>query len=108
MDDFYKIPWLDCGDFNDHAESSSEKTSFSARSDARNTAKSRDNINKCSRLIDLGCSRPRSNGGGGTVNTLVRLDRALANSDWRLKFPDSGKLTSYVLRPLPHDCKHGR
>lgn len=41
---------------------------------------------------DLGCNGPRltwTNNRGGTTNTMVRLDRALANESWRLKFSEA-------------------
>lgn len=47
----------------------------------------------------MGYSGPRltwTNGRGGMGNTLVRLDRALANSDWRLKFPEA------AVENIPH------
>ena len=83
-------PWLVAGDFNDHANVS-EKRSF--RGDASNgrSYKFMENINNCN-FVDLGCSGPRltwSNGRHGLANTLVRLDRALANPEWRIKFPDA-------------------
>lgn len=86
----YRIPWLAAGDFNDHA-SSSEKKSLRGGSDQRRVEKFVDNLNKC-RLMDLGSSGLAltwSNGRLGMDNTLVRLDRALVNPEWRLAFPEA-------------------
>ncbi|GMP46357.1 hypothetical protein CsSME_00014559 [Camellia sinensis var. sinensis] len=41
--------------------------------------------------MDLGCARPWltwSNNRKGWANTMVRLDRALCNIEWRTTFPD--------------------
>ncbi|GMP98513.1 hypothetical protein CsSME_00046366 [Camellia sinensis var. sinensis] len=41
--------------------------------------------------MGLGCSGPRltwSNNKKGWANTIVRLDRALCNTEWRTSFPN--------------------
>ena len=86
----WNLPWLVVGDFNDHVDSS-EKRSFARGSSSSHSGTFINNINNCN-LVDLGCSGPRltwSNNRGGFANTLVRLDRALANPDWRLRFPEA-------------------
>ncbi|XP_028117920.1 uncharacterized protein LOC114315507 [Camellia sinensis] len=67
-------PWLVAGDFNDFS-TSNEKRSF------------------------IGCSGPRltwSNNQKGWANTMVRLDRAMCNTEWRTSFPDG------AVHNLPH------
>ena len=87
------LPWLVAGDFNDHLDSS-EKRTYATTSNALINRRSQQfaaNINRCN-LIDLGCNGPRltwTNNRGGTANTLVRLDRALANEGWRIKYPEA-------------------
>ncbi|KAL7226194.1 hypothetical protein ACSBR1_021345 [Camellia fascicularis] len=88
-------PWLVAGDFNDFT-SPNDKRSFHGRShqnlsqDQRRSSKFNDRINHC-KLMDLGCAGPRltwSNNRKGWANTMVRLDRAMCNTEWRTTFPD--------------------
>ncbi|XP_028080538.1 uncharacterized protein LOC114282097 [Camellia sinensis] len=88
-------PWLVAGDFNDFS-SPNEKQSLqgsntqSINQDLRRSSKFNDRLNLC-KLMDLGCAGPRltwSNNQKGWANTMVRLDRALCNTEWRLTFPD--------------------
>ena len=88
--DFYNMPWLVAVDFNDYADSS-EKRSFGETLENSRMQKFITNINQCN-LIDLGCNGPRltwTNNREGMANTLVRLDKALANEGWRVKFPEA-------------------
>ena len=69
----------------------SKKMSFSCGSNSNQSGTFMNNINNCN-LVDLGCSRLRltwSNNRGGFGNAFVRLDRAIANPDCRLKFPEA-------------------
>ena len=83
----YNILWLVAGDFNDHG-GSSEKISFGSSSSQNRSSVFINNINGYG-LADLRCGEPGltwSNNRQGLANTLVRLDRALANANWCLKF----------------------
>ncbi|KAL7201449.1 hypothetical protein ACSBR1_033199 [Camellia fascicularis] len=89
-----QLPWLLVGNFNDHT-SPEEKKSFSTNQNlGQSLSRSRkfvNNINSCN-LIDLGCTGPSltwSNNRQGWAKTLIRLDRALCNTEWRTRFPKS-------------------
>ncbi|KAI7989599.1 hypothetical protein LOK49_LG13G01930 [Camellia lanceoleosa] len=88
-------PWLVAGDFNDFT-SQHEKRSFqgnnsqSMSQDQRRSRKFNDRLNNC-KLMDLGCAGPRltwSNNRKGWANTMVRLDRAMCNTERQTLFPD--------------------
>ncbi|XP_028093436.1 uncharacterized protein LOC114293550 [Camellia sinensis] len=88
-------PCLVTGDFNDFS-TSNEKRSFtgnqnlSLSQDHRRSRKFNKRMSNC-KLMDLGCTRPRltwSNNRKGWANTMVRLDRAMCNTEWRTSFPD--------------------
>ncbi|XP_028093960.1 uncharacterized protein LOC114294059 [Camellia sinensis] len=88
-------PWLVAGDFNDFS-SSNEKRSLqgsntqSINQDLRRGSKFNDRLN-IYKLMDLGCAGPRltwSNNRKGWANTIVRLERALCNTEWRITFLD--------------------
>ncbi|KAL7254135.1 hypothetical protein ACSBR1_008521 [Camellia fascicularis] len=88
-----QLPWLLAGDFNDHA-SPEEKRSYSTNQNlSQSLSRSRkfvNHINNCN-LLDLGCTGPSltwSNNRQGWAKTLIRLDRALCNAEWRTRFPD--------------------
>ncbi|KAI7993660.1 hypothetical protein LOK49_LG11G02200 [Camellia lanceoleosa] len=83
-----QAPWLLASDFNDFSHQN-EKRAFSDQNSSNATQNQRrsrqfvERINKCS-LMDLGCVGPRltwSNNRKGWTNTMVRLDRALCNSE---------------------------
>ena len=81
------------GDFNDFS-STSERRNNARDSNGRNHCrlnKFNDNLDICG-LMDLGSCGPRmtwTNGRFGLTNMLVRLDRALANANWRAMFPEA-------------------
>ncbi|KAL7247368.1 hypothetical protein ACSBR2_002308 [Camellia fascicularis] len=88
-------PWLVAGDFNDYS-SAADKRSFSSATSQnlsqsqRKSQKFSDRISSCN-LMDLGCVGPRltwTNNRKGWANTMVRLDRALCNTEWRTLFPE--------------------
>ncbi|KAI8025856.1 hypothetical protein LOK49_LG02G03284 [Camellia lanceoleosa] len=88
-------PWLVAGDFNDFT-SQHEKRSFqgnnslSLSQDQRRNRKFNNRLNNC-KLMDLGCAGPRltwSNNRKGWANTMVRLDKAMCNTEWCTVFPD--------------------
>ncbi|XP_028122805.1 uncharacterized protein LOC114319940 [Camellia sinensis] len=87
--------WLLAGDFNDFSHQNekqafSDQNSSNAAQSQRRSRQFVERINKCS-LMDLGCVGPRltwSNNRKGWANTMVRLDRALCNSEWHTLFPD--------------------
>ncbi|CAL5413457.1 unnamed protein product [Camellia sinensis] len=88
-----QLPWLLAGDFNDHA-SPEEKRSYSTTQHlSQSISRSRkfvNHINNCN-LLDLGCTGPSltwSNNRQGWAKTLIRLDRALCNAEWRTRFPE--------------------
>ncbi|XP_028101218.1 uncharacterized protein LOC114300550 [Camellia sinensis] len=87
-----QLPWLLVGDFNDHA-SLKEKRSFSTNQNLSHSLscsrKFVNHINSCN-FIDLGCTGPSltwSNNRQGWAKTLIRLDQALCNAEWRTRFP---------------------
>ncbi|KAL7169635.1 hypothetical protein ACSBR2_034637 [Camellia fascicularis] len=58
--------------------------------DQRRTKTFADRMNRCN-LMDMGCSGPRltwTNNRQGSANTMVKLDRAMCNSEWRTSFPE--------------------
>lgn len=78
------------GYFNDF-RCSAESSSKISYSDSVKTKTFSDNISK-NDLMDLGCSGPMltwNNGRQGLANTKRRLDRALANPEWRMIFPEA-------------------
>ena len=78
------------GDFNDHLDDS-EKRSYNSQSSNSNTRKFVDYMQN-TKIIDLGCTGPKltwTNGRKGLAKTLVRLDREMANPDWRCLFPNA-------------------
>ncbi|CAL5432119.1 unnamed protein product [Camellia sinensis] len=88
-------PWLVAGDFNDYS-SFEDKRSFSTSpsqnlsQSQRRSQKFSDRISSCN-LMDLGCVGPRltwTNNRKGWANTMVRLDRALCNTEWQTLFPE--------------------
>ncbi|KAL7228900.1 hypothetical protein ACSBR2_007568 [Camellia fascicularis] len=88
-------PWLVAGDFNDYS-SAADKRSFSSATSQnlsqsqRKSQKFSDRISSCN-LMDLGCVGPRltwTNNRKAWANTMVRLDRALCNTEWRTLFPE--------------------
>ncbi|KAL7169819.1 hypothetical protein ACSBR2_034787 [Camellia fascicularis] len=94
-------PWMVAGDFNDFA-SQEEKRSLAGNphssQDRRRTKTFADRMNRCS-IMDLGCSGPKltwTNNRKGWANTMVRLDRAMCNSEWRTSFLEG------LVRNLPH------
>ncbi|XP_028127267.1 uncharacterized protein LOC114323788 [Camellia sinensis] len=93
-------PWMVAGDFNDFA-SQEEKRSLAGNphssQDRRRTKTFADRMNRCS-IMDLGCSGPKltwTNNRKGWTNTMVRLDRAMCNSEWQTSFPEG------LVRNLP-------
>ncbi|XP_028072274.1 uncharacterized protein LOC114274528 [Camellia sinensis] len=88
-------PWLVAGDFNDYS-SFEDKRSFSTSpsqnlsQSQRRSQKFSDRISSCN-LMDLGCVGPRltwTNNRKRWANTMVRLDRALCNTEWQTLFPE--------------------
>ncbi|KAL7218868.1 hypothetical protein ACSBR2_012022 [Camellia fascicularis] len=87
-------PWLVAGHFNDFANQSEKRSLLgghnrSQNQDQRRTQKFLDRMNNCN-LMDLGCTGPRltwTNNRKGWANTMVRLDRAMCNTEWRATFP---------------------
>ncbi|WJX47132.1 hypothetical protein P8452_33857 [Trifolium repens] len=82
-------PWLLAGDFNDIVCAGEKKGGASASIRKCNTFK--DRIDACN-LIDMGAMGPKFTWRGpiyhGGQRIFERLDRALCNDHWRLKFPD--------------------
>ncbi|GMP63610.1 hypothetical protein CsSME_00025233 [Camellia sinensis var. sinensis] len=88
------------GDFNDFAGQDEKRCLTStclSSQDQRRTKTFTDRMNRCN-LMDMGCSGPRltwTNNRQGCANTMVRLDRAMCNSEWRTTFPEG------LVRNLP-------
>ncbi|KAL7220555.1 hypothetical protein ACSBR2_013438 [Camellia fascicularis] len=83
-------PWIVAGDFNDFS-TTQEKRNFNGNQDQRRSRKFNERMHHCN-LMDLGCSGPRltwSNNRKGWANTMIRLDRAMCNTEWRTSFPNS-------------------
>ncbi|KAL7222108.1 hypothetical protein ACSBR1_023926 [Camellia fascicularis] len=86
-------PWLLAGDFNDFASLDEKRTMSGSQNqsqDQRRAQKFTERVNNCN-LMDLGCIGPKvtwSNNKKGWANTMVRLDRAMCNTEWRTSFPD--------------------
>lgn len=81
--------WMIAGDLNDTAN---QDESSSVADDGNGSQRRRfgDRINRCN-LVDLGYSGSKftwSNNRSGLANIKKRLDRALANSQWRTQFPE--------------------
>ncbi|KAL7219921.1 hypothetical protein ACSBR2_012893 [Camellia fascicularis] len=95
-------PWMIAGDFNDFASHSEKRHSAgssnqSSSQDQRRINKFSERMNNCN-LMDLGCSGLRltwTNNRQCWVNTMVRLDRAMCNSERRTSFPEG------LVRNLP-------
>ena len=93
------MAWMAIGDFNNFS-STNERRSFArdpGNANHRRAMKFAHNLARYG-LEDLGSSGPTmtwSNGRPGLANTLVRLDRAVANYEWRQMFPEA------TLRVLP-------
>lgn len=90
-----QYPWMLAGDFNDFMnleDRRSFRNNTPIKAEIRRRAERfAANLNRCG-LIDLGCCGPRltwTNGREGLANTLVRLDRALANEKWKELFPEA-------------------
>jgi hypothetical protein len=83
-------PWLLAGDFNDIVSPDEKRGGASAS--RRKCAIFRDRIDACN-LLDLGATGPKFTWRGpifhGGQRIYERLDRALCNDQWRLKFPDA-------------------
>ena len=87
--DLHNLPWVMVGDFNDIL-SCDEKLGGN-RPVASRIREFRDCLNACS-MIDMRFSRPKytwSNCHDFSSLIMERLDRVVANSDWRLLFPDA-------------------
>ncbi|XP_028055969.1 uncharacterized protein LOC114260109 [Camellia sinensis] len=93
MSHIVRDPWLVAGDFNNF-NNQEEKRNFpinQARNQnlsQRRYMKFSQQIGNCS-LIDIGCVEPRltwTNNRQGWSNTMVRLDKALCNMEWRTLF----------------------
>ncbi|XP_028105054.1 uncharacterized protein LOC114304080 [Camellia sinensis] len=90
-----KEPWLVASDFNDFTSASEKRGLYQSNSqsisqDQRRSRKFNERLNNCN-LMDLECIGPRltwSNNRKGWANTMVRLDRAMCNTEWRTTFPD--------------------
>ncbi|KAL7174503.1 hypothetical protein ACSBR2_033704 [Camellia fascicularis] len=88
-------PWMVAGDFNDYSSSADKRSLLSHQGQTssqsqRRSQKFTDRVNNCN-LMDLGCVGPRltwTNNRKGWANTMVRLDRALCNTEWRTLFPE--------------------
>ena len=83
------LPWVVLGDFNEILYSN-EKLGGAMR-EAKKIVDFRDCLNRCG-LVDLGFIRQKytwCNGRYGGERTKLRLDRAVANKDWMLRFPDA-------------------
>ncbi|XP_028075296.1 uncharacterized protein LOC114277597 [Camellia sinensis] len=88
-------PWLVAGDFNDFTTANDKRSFHGSHQqtfsrDQRRSRKFNERIDNC-KLIDLGCIGPMltwSNNREGWSNTMVRLDRAMCNTEWRTTFPD--------------------
>ncbi|KAK2986298.1 hypothetical protein RJ640_021867 [Escallonia rubra] len=88
--DSFSSPWVAAGDFNDYS-GQSERRSFTPFNDFQRCQTFNNNLSNCG-LMDLGSRGPKltwDNGRQGFANTKERLDRAVANSDWRIKFPEA-------------------
>ncbi|XP_028090167.1 uncharacterized protein LOC114290449 [Camellia sinensis] len=79
-------PWLLTGDFNDFASLDENRTMSGSQNqsqDQRRARKFTERVNNCN-LMDLGCAGPKltwSNNRKGWANTMVRLDRAMCNTE---------------------------
>jgi exonuclease III len=85
----HSLPWVMVGDFNDIL--SSEEKWGGNRPSASRMAEFHACINSCS-LIDLGFSGPKytwTNSQDVSSLIMQRLDRALANPEWRFLFPEA-------------------
>ncbi|KAL7177603.1 hypothetical protein ACSBR2_030877 [Camellia fascicularis] len=77
-------------DFAADKRSFSSATSQNLSQSQRKSQKFSDRISSCN-LMDLGCVGPRltwTNNRKEWANTMVRLDRALCNTEWRTLFPE--------------------
>ncbi|KAL4620053.1 hypothetical protein ACB092_06G126100 [Castanea dentata] len=84
-----EMPWVVFGDFNEITQSE-EKVGWMER-DARQMREFRECLNNCD-LTSLGFVGQRytwCNGHLGEQRTLIRLDRMVANEEWRGLFPEA-------------------
>jgi exonuclease III len=87
--DLHNLPWVMLGDFNDIL-SCDEKWGGNRPSNSR-MSEFKNCLNACN-MIDLGFSGPKftwSNCHDVSSLIMERLDRALANPDWRILFPEA-------------------
>jgi hypothetical protein len=87
--DLLSLPWVMVGDFNDIL--SSEEKWGGNKPSASRMAEFHACLNSCS-LIDLGFSGPKytwTNSQDVSSLIMQRLDRALANPEWRFLFPEA-------------------
>ena len=83
------MPWVVCGDFNKITHAN-EKLGWLDR-DAAQMWEFRESLRRCG-LIDLDFVGQRytwCNGRLGEQRTLIRLDRGVANKEWRSMFPEA-------------------
>ncbi|XP_057246683.1 uncharacterized protein LOC130589440 [Beta vulgaris subsp. vulgaris] len=95
----YSGPWLLAGDFNETISMNERNGVGGSEMErrCRNFANWIDNVN----LIDLGAAGPQHTwfrGSSPDTFKSARLDRCLANEDWRLKFSEA------AVRNLPKSC----
>ena len=98
----HSLPWVMVGDFNDIL--SSEEKWGGNRPSASRMAEFHACINSCS-LIDLGFSGPQytwTNSQDVSSLIMQRLDRALANPEWRFLFPEAN--VTHLLRTHSDHC----
>jgi len=85
----HTLPWMRDGDFNQIASLSEKNGGSNAGSSRR--CRFQEWINNC-KLIDLGFTGPFhtwSNLRPGLARISERLDKALANVEWRLAYPEA-------------------
>jgi hypothetical protein len=98
----HSLPWLVLGDFNE-VVSQAEKHGGAPVS-SRRCLQFNEVINSCN-LIDLGFKGPSStwtNNRDGPSNIRERLDRVLANMQWKLLFPEA--MVSHLPRTHSDHC----
>ena len=98
----HNLPWVMLGDFNDIA-SSGDKWGGN-RPSASRISEYTDCMNSCN-MIDLGFSGPKFTWTNcHDISSLImqRLDRAWANPDWRILFPEA--LVSHLTRTHSDHC----
>ena len=100
--DHHNLPWVMLGDFNDILNTE-EKWGGNSPSNSR-MSEFRNCINACN-MIDLGLSGPKFTWSNcHDINSLImeRLDRALANPNWRILFPEAS--VSHLTRTHSDHC----